>query len=144
MADQLNKTYDNWKRVDDSLFKISGVKFDHFRFPIYSYVRQATGKWYRYFVRYNAQEVLRKIKVPVLAINGEQDLMVNPKVNLANWKNFIAAGGNKKVTTILIPKVNHLLQSCETCKPDEYTKIKTGVSAVILDEMTRWLQQISK
>jgi hypothetical protein len=141
MADRLNETYNKWKKVDDSLFKLSGVAFDHFRFPIYSYVKQATGKWYRYFIKYDAQEVMKKIKVPVLALNGDKDLMVNPTVNLANWKNYIAAGGNKNVTTQLFPNVNHLMQHCETCKPDEYAKIKSGVSAAVLNTILSWLDR---
>lgn len=139
MREQLNETYNKWKKVDDSLFKLSGEKWDHFRFPIYSYVNQATGKWYRYFVKYNAQAVMAKIKVPVLAINGDKDVMVNPEQNLANWKNYIAVGGNKNVTTKVVPSVNHLLQKCQTCKTDEYAKIKTGVDEEVLNTVASWL-----
>jgi len=139
MRVKLNETYNNWKKVDDSLFKLSGAQFDHFRFPIYSYVNQAVGKWYRYFVKYDAEAVMKQIKVPVLAINGDKDLMVAGLENLANWKNYIAAGGNKKVTTKLVPSVNHLLQKCETCRPDEYSKIKSGVDAEILNMVATWL-----
>lgn len=144
MGNELNETYNNWKKVDDSLFKLSGVAYDHFRFPIYSYVKQATGKWYRYFIKYDAQQTMKQIKVPVLAINGDKDLMVNPTINLTNWKNYIASGGNTKVTTQLFPNVNHLLQQCETCKPDEYAKIKTGVSVSILNTMATWLDSVTK
>lgn len=144
MKEKLEETYHKWKKVDDSLFKLSGVQWDHFRFPIYSYVNHAIGKWYRYFVRYDAQAVMGQIKVPVLAINGDRDLMVSAQQNLANWKNYIAAGGNKNVTTKLVSNVNHLLQKCETCKPDEYAKIKTGVSTEVLDATAAWLSSVIK
>jgi predicted acyl esterase len=141
MGDMLNETYNTWKKVDDSLFKLSGVAYDHFRFPLYSYVKQATGKWYRYFIKYDAQKTMKQIKVPVLAINGDKDLMVNATTNLANWKNYIAAGGNTKVTTLLFSSVNHLLQYCETCKSDEYAKIKSGVSVEVLNAIASWLDK---
>ncbi|SOD11465.1 alpha/beta hydrolase [Pedobacter xixiisoli] len=144
MRAKLDETYLEWKKVDDSLFKLSGVQWDHFRFPIYSYVNHAVGKWYRYFVKYDAQVVMKQIKVPVLAINGDKDLMVAGVPNLANWKNYIAVGGNKKVTTKLIPSVNHLLQKCESCKPDEYAKIKTGVDGEVLTTMASWLITVIK
>lgn len=144
MRQQLDQTYNQWKKVDDSLFKLSGVKWDHFRFPIYSYVNHAVGKWYRYFIKYNAQEVMKQIKVPVLAINGDKDLMVAGQENLANWRNYIAAGGNKKVVTKLLPNVNHLLQKCETCKTDEYAKLKTGVSPEVLNTISWWLNSVIK
>lgn len=139
MGDKLNETFYKWKKTDDSLFTVSGIKWDRFRFPIYSYVNQATGKWYRYFVKYNAQATMKNIKVPVLAINGDKDLMVNGVQNLANWKCYISSGGNKKVTTVLVPGLNHLLQRCVTCTTDEYSKIKSGMSKEVLNRLVNWL-----
>jgi len=144
MREKLDETYAKWKKVDDSLFKLSGIKFDHFRFPIYSYVNIAVGKWYRYFIKYDATSIMKKISVPVLAINGDKDLMVAGAINLANWKKYIAAGGNNKVTTKLIPNVNHLLQSCQTCEMAEYRTIKTGINPEVLSTMAVWLSSTIK
>ena len=38
--------------------------------------------WIRYFVNYDPRPALRKVKVPVLALNGTLDLQVIPDQNL--------------------------------------------------------------
>lgn len=135
----LNKTYADWKIKDDAYFKTLHIEFDHFRFPIYSFVRTAIGPWYRYFVRYNAPKTLAKVHVPILALNGDKDLMVNGEANLANWKNFSAAGGNRKVKTLLLSGLNHLFLPCQTCTVAEYRTINAGFSGRALDMITRWV-----
>lgn len=135
----LNKTYAEWKLKDDAYVKSLNIQFDHFRFPVYSYVKTATGPWYRYFVRFDAPNTLRKVHVPILAINGDKDLMVNAGVNLANWKNFSAAGGNRRVKTMLLPGLNHLFLPCQTCTITEYRSIKADFSRQALDIITNWI-----
>jgi alpha/beta superfamily hydrolase len=141
MEEKLNETYEKWRVKDSAYFKTLNVEFDHFRFPIYSYVRSATGPWYRYFVKYNAEEVMSKIKVPVLALNGDKDVMVAYKENLENWRTYPAKGGNDKVTTMVIPGVNHLFLPCKTCDQGEYANIKEGFSDVALAKILDWLKQ---
>jgi pimeloyl-ACP methyl ester carboxylesterase len=138
----LNKTYADWKVKDDAYFKTLNIQFDHFRFPIYSYVRIATGPWYRYFVRYDAPATLRKVHLPILALNGDKDLMVNGEENLANWKNFSAAGGNRKVKTVLLSGLNHLFLPCQTCTLAEYRTINVEFSGQALDIITSWILKI--
>ncbi|CAM4415425.1 hypothetical protein SAMN06265348_11942 [Pedobacter westerhofensis] len=136
----LNKTYADWKLKDDAYFKTLNIQYDHFRFPVYSYVKTATGPWYRYFVRYNAAETLKKVHVPILALNGGKDLMVNAESNLANWQNYSAAGGNRKVKTVLLSGLNHLFLPCQTCTLAEYRTINADFSVRALDIITRWVQ----
>jgi len=136
---ELNATYDAWKVKDDAYFKTLHIEFDHFRFPIYSYVKSATGPWYRYFIQFDAPKTFAQVKVPVLAINGDKDLMVAGDTNLANWKNYTAKGGNHKVETHLIPGLNHLFLPCVSCTPQEYSTIKASFSPVVLEMITRWI-----
>ncbi|WP_443937390.1 alpha/beta hydrolase family protein [Pedobacter sp. MW01-1-1] len=144
MEAKLNEAYAAWKVKDDAYFKTLNIEFDHFRFPIYSYVRNAIGPWYRYLVKYNAEKTMAKIKVPVLAINGDKDLMVPGEANLRNWKNYIATGGNKNVETHLMPNLNHLLLPCVTCKNDEVASIKSGISPDVLKIVVTWLNKTVK
>ncbi|SDD49943.1 alpha/beta hydrolase family protein [Pedobacter soli] len=137
----LNRAYAAWKVKDDALIKSEGVEFDHFRYPIYSYVNNATGPWYRYFIKYDPAPYLAKIKVPILAINGSKDIMVNPAVNLADWKKLSAAGGNKNVKTIELPGLNHLLQHCKTCQIQEYKEIKEDIAPEVFLEIGKWLKE---
>ncbi|WP_316848903.1 alpha/beta hydrolase family protein [Pedobacter agri] len=144
MEEKLNQTYQSWKVKDDAYFKTLGIEFDHFRFPVYSYVKFAVSPWYRYFVRYNAAEILYKVKVPILAINGSRDLMVAPKENLRNWKELPLAGGNKDVTTMEFEDLNHLLLPCEVCDTAEIPKIKGGISPKVIALILKWLKQETK
>ena len=49
--------------------------------------------WFRYFLTYDPRPALRQVKCPVLAINGEKDLQVPPKENLAAIRESLQAGG---------------------------------------------------
>ncbi|KLT66757.1 S9 family peptidase [Pedobacter sp. BMA] len=144
MGAKLNETYDAWKVKDDAYFKTLNIEFDHFRFPVYSYVNYAIGPWYRYFVKYDAAKTMAKIKVPVLAINGDKDNYVVPEANLQNWKTYIAAGGNKNVETYLLKNVNHLLLPCVTCEQAEIKDIKGGVAPEAFRIILSWLNKTVK
>ncbi len=142
LANRLQEAYDKWKPKSDSIFKSQNVgEYDHFRFPIYRYILQATSPWYRFFIRYNPADYLSKVNIPVLAVNGTKDIMVNCEQNLGNVKRYLAH--NKDITTVAIEGVNHLLLPCETGMQDEYAKIKSSVSPKVLDVIYQWIKKHS-
>lgn len=142
METKLNATYASWKIKDDKLVDSLQIKYDHFRFPIYSYVRQATGKWYRYHIRFDPAQYITKIHVPILSIYGEKDIMLNARNNTQNWEKYTAAAHNKNITTKIIPGLNHLLQHCKTCTSTEYAQITETIDPVVLEEISKWLKTI--
>ena len=95
--------------------------------------------WMVNFLRYDPANVLEKVDCAVLAINGEKDLQVPPKENLAAIDFALKKQGNKKVTVMEFPNVNHLFQECETGTPNEYGTIEETFSPVVLTEMTNWI-----
>lgn len=107
-------------------------------------VNQISNPWMLYFIKYNPAIALEKVKCPVLAINGEKDLQVPPKVNLEAIKNALTKGGNKKVTTIELPNLNHLFQECKTGSPAEYATIGQTFSPIALTEILKWIQMQTK
>ncbi|WP_321479575.1 alpha/beta fold hydrolase [uncultured Bacteroides sp.] len=140
LEEKLNETYATWKIKDTQFFDSLNVGgYDHFRFPLYSYVKTATGPWYRFFIRYNPKEYLSKVHIPVLALNGDRDIMVACEQNLGNFKKYLSA--NKDVTTIVLPGLNHLFLPCETGTQDEYAKIKAPFSEKALQIMYAWIQK---
>ena len=138
LSDKLYEEYDKWKAMDDIRVKEAGIEYDHFRYSIYMFAQQATTPWYRFFIRYDPAKYLSKVKVPVLAINGTKDVMVNCRQNLDNVKTYLKH--NRHVTTAAIPGVNHLLLPCETGTQDEYAKITAPVSADAMDVIYNWLK----
>jgi len=137
MEMKLDEAYQKWAAMDSVYFSTLGVEFDHFRFPIYSYLRQATGRWYRFHVRYNPADYLAKLNIPVLALGGDKDVMVNAKINNDCWRKYMPKGAD--VTTHIFQNLNHLFLKCETGLPDEYGKLKDEVSPEALELITRWI-----
>lgn len=139
---KLRATYNTWKIKDDKLVDSLQIKYDHFRFPIESYVRHATGKWYRFHIRFDPAQYISKIHVPVLSIYGGKDIMLNARNNSQNWEKFATAAHNKKLTAKIYPGLNHLLQYCNTCTSTEYARLTETISPVVLQEIITWLKSI--
>ena len=104
-------------------------------------VNQISSPWMEYFMKYNPVTALEKVKCPVLAVNGEKDLQVPPKENLTAIKNALTKGGNKNVTIIEFPNLNHLFQECQTGSPNEYATIEQTFSPTALTEITNWIRK---
>ncbi|WP_432326659.1 hypothetical protein ACRQ5D_22460 [Mucilaginibacter sp. P25] len=84
---------------------------------------------------------MSKITVPILALNGDKDLMVAYKENLDNWKKFPESGGNTDVTTRVMPGLNHLFLPCIKCTTSEYAEIKSDFSPEALQIVTNWIKK---
>jgi pimeloyl-ACP methyl ester carboxylesterase len=98
-----------------------------------------TTPWMQYFIKYDPSIILQKVKCPVLALNGSNDLQVPAKINLDAIKKGLEKGGNMKVTVMEIPKLNHLFQESETGSPAEYDKIEQTFSPLALKEILNWI-----
>jgi len=140
---QLRAAYQGWKTQDDARLLAAKVTNDHFRFPLESYVRQATGPWYRYHVRFDPAPYLAKVKVPVLALNGDRDLLVDYH-GLAAVAAALRQAGNPDVTTQVLPGLNHLLQPCRTCLPTEYNDLDITLAPGVLRAVGDWLARHTK
>jgi pimeloyl-ACP methyl ester carboxylesterase len=55
-------------------------------------------EWFRFFLRFDPRPTLKKVQIPVLALNGEKDLQVAAKENLAAIDAALNEGGNKDHT----------------------------------------------
>jgi uncharacterized protein len=95
--------------------------------------------WFRYFLTFDPRPVLMKVKVPVLAINGERDLQVPADENLAAIGEALKAGGNKDYAVVKLPRLNHLLQTSRTGAPGEYAAIEETISPTALDTIANWI-----
>ena len=98
-----------------------------------------TSPWVKYFLRYDPSKTLEKVQCPVLAINGEKDLQVPPKENLAAIKNALEKGNNSRVTTREYKDLNHLFQESDTGSPLEYSIIDQTIAPIVLKEVTEWI-----
>ena len=95
--------------------------------------------WYRYIISYDPRPALMKLKVSVLAINGERDLQVPAKENLAAIAQALKAGGNKDRTVVELPGLNHLFQTSQSGLPAEYAQIEETISPAALQMIADWI-----
>lgn len=101
-------------------------------------VNQLASPWMTYFIKHDPAMVLENVKCPILAVNGEKDLQV-PSENLNSIKQAALKGGNKRVTTVAFPNLNHLFQECETGAPTEYSIIEQTFAPIALETVTEWI-----
>jgi len=100
-----------------------------------------TSPWMITFIKYDPSIILEKVKCPVLAINGDKDLQVSSKVNLPAIEKALKKGGDKNVSIVELPGLNHLFQECTTGLPKEYSEIAQTISPVALKTISDWIKQ---
>lgn len=106
-----------------------------------AYTDQLYSPWMQCFIKYDPFPTLRKVKCPTLALNGSKDLQVPPAENLALIRKAFTDSGNKKLTAIELPGLNHLFQESTTGSPAEYAKIEQTFSPKALDEILKFIRQ---
>ncbi len=95
--------------------------------------------WMRYFLSYDPTVTLTKVRCPVLALNGSNDLQVPATENLEAIRSSLQKGGNTDVTTKSLSGLNHLFQESVTGSPSEYSSIQQTFSPVALEEICKWV-----
>ncbi|WMI64144.1 acyl-CoA thioester hydrolase/BAAT C-terminal domain-containing protein [Aestuariibaculum sp. YM273] len=138
---RLEHSVTKWKQEQDST-TIKALNLDDGRDLdlIYRYARIAKTNWYRYMIHYNSKKYLSKIKVPVLALNGEQDIMVLSNENLEAYRKYLPK--KKKITTKVYSKLNHMFQHCEKCTNEEISELEEVFSEEALKDISKWIKQI--
>lgn len=101
--------------------------------------RQIASPWFRYFLSYDPVPTLRRVRCPVLAINGSLDLQVPPKEDLAAIKAALA--NDHDVTVTELPGLNHLFQTAKTGAPGEYQQIEETIAPSALAVIGDWVVQ---
>lgn len=88
-------------------------------------------------MRFDPRPYLRKLTIPVLVVTGALDTQVPPGENLAAMRE--ALGGDRDVTILELPGINHQLQRAKTGAPSEYATIPETVDDVVLKSIDDWL-----
>jgi len=96
--------------------------------------------WFRYAVGLDPRVALRRLRCPVLALNGTLDLQVDPDQNLPEIERALREGGDRDVTVRRLPGLNHLLQRAQTGHPDEYARIEETMNEEALAAIRDWVR----
>ncbi|MCK5224358.1 alpha/beta hydrolase [Candidatus Calescamantes bacterium] len=102
-------------------------------------IKIVTSPWFVYFLNYDPAPFLKKISVPVLALNGDKDLQVYWKDNLEGIEKTLKASGNKDVEIRMFPTLNHLFQHSETGVISEYGQIEETFAPEALTMISEWI-----
>lgn len=104
-------------------------------------VQQFSTPWFKYFLAFDPQPYLQKMKTKVLAVNGDKDIQVIAASNLAGIEASLKKGKTKKYTIKSLPNLNHLFQQCTTCTLGEYGELEETFSPAALNEINDWLNK---
>ena len=107
-------------------------------------VEQALNPWMRYFLTFDPRPALEKIRVPVLALNGELDLQVDAEQNLTAIAAALHKGGNRNVNVHGLSKHNHLFQRAKTGLVNEYALIEETISPEVLNLIRDWVLSVTQ
>jgi dienelactone hydrolase len=99
----------------------------------------ATTPWMRFFIDYDPTPTLRRVRVPVLILQGATDRQVTadqaPEIEAA-----LRAGGNTAVTRRVFPDVNHLFLRDPSGYPEGYQRLPSkAVAPEVLGALADWL-----
>jgi len=101
-----------------------------------------TSPWMKWFRAYDPLPTARRVRQPVLILQGDVDRQVS-----AGQADTLAAAmraaGNRDVTERVFPHLNHLfLVSPTDGSPSEYPALKdTAIGHDVLDTLADWLAQ---
>ena len=108
------------------------------------YTEQLSSPWMQFFIKFDPVPMLKKVKCPTLALNGSKDLQVLSTENLAAIRKAFSESGNKKLTAMELPGLNHLFQESTTGSPSEYAKIEQTFSPKALEEILKFMRSQTK
>ncbi|RNA10279.1 hypothetical protein BpHYR1_045687 [Brachionus plicatilis] len=110
---------------------------------IFTFIEDLCTPWSRSSIKFDPGKILSRTKIPVLAIWGSKDMIIPSNVNLIPMKTALESAKNKNFSLIVIDSVNHEMQTSRTGFPDEYQIIEETVSPKLLDQIKKWIHQIS-
>jgi len=97
--------------------------------------------WMKYFLAIKPSDYIRKVKCPVLALNGSLDIQVSADENLEAIERFLTEGKNTSFKTVKIKGLNHLFQKAEKGTVGEYMLIEETFNELALKYITDFLKE---
>ena len=94
--------------------------------------------WLNYFLNYQPEKNLQQLKIPVLALNGENDIQVSCVENLSAIEKALKKGKNKHYKIQALPQLNHLFQTASS-KVQNYDTIDESFSPDAAKLIGNWI-----
>jgi len=100
-------------------------------------VAKNSNPWIKFFISYDPQESISRIKCPVMAINGSLDSQVLSTVSLGALHRILPSNKYNKVKEY--GGLNHLFQHCTTGGVNEYGQIEETMSPEVMADIAEWI-----
>ncbi len=95
--------------------------------------------WTKYFLTYDPIATLKKVKQPVLIMQGGTDQQITPE-QAPIIERTLKGAGNNDVTLKLFPERNHLFLKDPIGFPSDYVKLKNGkIDAEVMGALAEWV-----
>ncbi len=145
----LKRERDNTKAkqaIVDELLKMLGntAPSENQRANLEAQAESYTLPWFRTFVQLDPAPHFRRVRCPVLILNGTLDLQVDPDQNLPVIEQALRTGRNRRYTIRRLEGLNHLFQRARTGLITEYAQIEETINPTVLEIITDWLKQVAK
>lgn len=101
-------------------------------------LRLLSSPWYRWFASHDPAPALAGLHVPLLAIYGGKDLQVPADQNAEALARVQPAA-----EIVVLPDLNHLMQTAGTGLPGEYATIEETVAPVALTTVGDWIVRVT-
>ena len=98
--------------------------------------------WMSYFIDFNPQDYLCKVKVPILALNGDKDVQVYSKDNLAGVEKAMKKAKNSNYKILELKGLNHLFQKCIFGSPNFYGRNEETFNEDAMKTISEWIKGI--
>ena len=107
-------------------------------------IARLDSNWFKFFMNYDPVPALKKVKCPVLVLNGKKDLQVLVDLNVDAIESALRDGGNTSFETHKLDNMNHLFQ--ETEGPGlmtDYGRLEETFSPKALAIISDWLKKVT-
>ena len=103
---------------------------------------QPVDAWTREYFAYDPLPTIRKVKQPLLILQGERDRQVG-QVQATLLSEAARSAGNTHVTMKVFPTLNHLFLPSKTGSFSEYSRLETNaVPSDVLDTIITWIKSL--
>ncbi|HBS28424.1 MAG TPA: hypothetical protein DEB06_03000 [Phycisphaerales bacterium] len=103
-------------------------------------LKQLQSNWFRFFLSFDPRIAMRKIRIPILVLNGERDLQVDPAQNLPAIRAALEEAKNPNATIKELPDLNHLFQTVNQAELIDYAQLEETFAPAALTQIEAWLK----
>ncbi|MBR1626176.1 MAG: alpha/beta fold hydrolase [Bacteroidales bacterium] len=120
--------------IQSALSEIENAKYD---------TNTINGLWLNYFYNFTPSKYVKKLKMPLLILQGNKDMQVISGLNMKSLEKQLPKK-RKNVNIKQYENLNHLFQHCKTGNPDEYAEIEETISVEVLRDIKEFIMSSVK